>query len=159
MDGADRRQTLRPRTQKTPTSNDQIHMQTVSISFLHLHVAQCLYQSGLLHSLVSTRWSSRNNELHKDASSRISESSFTNLLCSLRCFHKDYAPIAGLLLLQVAEGISFEDWARCARRFRDICRLKRQREGVSLVLLASHSITWLKTRRSFHIKPPLSISP
>lgn len=72
----------------------------------------------------------------------ISESSFTNLLCSPRCFNEDYTPIGGLLLLQVAEGISFEDWARCARRFRDICRLKRQREGVSLALFASHPITY-----------------
>lgn len=54
--------------------------------------------------------------------------SFNNLLCSLGCFNEDGVPIGGLLLLQVAEGIGFKDGARCTRRFRNICRLERQRK-------------------------------
>lgn len=115
----------------------------------------------------------------QDAFARISELSFTHLLCSLGCCNEDYVPIGGFLLLQVAEGIGFEDWARCTHRFRNICRLKSKRESVSLELLASDpdfcshewiACTWicssvpdfsqarrLQNRRSFH-KNKLAVS-
>lgn len=57
--------------------------------------------------------------------------SFTQPLSSLGCCNEDYIPIGGLLLLQVAEGIGFKDWARCTHRFRNICRLK-SKERTSL---------------------------
>lgn len=75
--------------------------------------------------LVSTRW--RSDHYTNSAFLRISYSSFTNLLCSLGRFNEGYIPIGGLLLLQVVEGIGFEDWARCTHRFRNICRLIKQR--------------------------------
>lgn len=67
----------------------------------------------------------------QDVFASISVLSFTQPLCSLGCCYEDYIPIGGLLLLQVAEGIGFKDWARCTHRFRNICRLK-SKERTSL---------------------------
>lgn len=64
------------------------------------------------------------------------ELSFTHLPCSLGFCSEGYIPIGGLLLLQVAEGIGFEDWSRCYHRFRNICRLKKQTQASALVILA-----------------------
>lgn len=124
-----------PKTTRFPMT-----LQTCRTGRLGLHLnAFCVFaHHANMHSVSCPLGGAQTTaNSFQDAFPRISEMSFTHLLCSLGCCNEDYIPIGGLLLLQVAEGIGFEDWARCTRRFRNICRLKSNGRASLLVLLAS----------------------